>query len=181
MWAAALTRFASRGPIRTISTAGRGWTSGGQVDSNRPQPLVQRFKRELEYFALGVSELGDVARIGRVQRARDQRKALHERLLDQRRVALRVFSDRLLQHLDPEAHVARLVARDGGEAAIEAAVGAPQLTHRLELESLPGQGDRRLDDDVINRDALDERVEVLRVARQALGSRGQAVVEKGVV
>src|SRR5258708_39471570 len=63
--AAALTRSLSPGPSRTISGTGRGWTSGGQVDSNRPQPLVQRIKRELEDLALGVSELGDVAQIGR--------------------------------------------------------------------------------------------------------------------
>src|SRR6202140_3880594 len=121
--AAALTRSSSPGPIRTISTSGRGWTSGGQVDSNRPQSLVQRVKRELENLTLGVSELRDVSRIGRVQRAGDERQALDERFLNQRCEAFRIFSDRLLQHLDAEAHVPRLVACDSSESAIEPAVG----------------------------------------------------------
>src|SRR6267378_8578638 len=118
--------------------------SGGQVDSNRPQSLVQRVKRELEDLALGVSELGDVFGIGRVESSRDQGQALDKRLLDQRREALRVFADRLLQDLDPETHVPRLIARDRGEPAVETAVGGSQLAHRLELEPLSRQRDRRL-------------------------------------
>src|ERR1700737_4114160 len=173
---ASITRSSSPGPIPLMSSACRGL--GGQVDSNCSQSLVQRIKGELKDLALRVAELGDVSRIRRVERPGHQRQAFHQRLLDQRRESLRVFANRFLQDLDAKAHVPRLVACHRGETAVKAAVGRPQLAHGLQLETLPRQSDRRLDDDVVDRHALDERVEVLWVARQALSGGGQAVVEE---
>src|SRR6266568_3059704 len=77
-------------------------SSGGEVDPDRPQALVQRIERELHDLALGVPELGDVGRVGRIKCARDQRQALDDGLLDDRRVAVRVLAHRVLQHLDAE-------------------------------------------------------------------------------
>src|SRR5438477_12631385 len=75
----------------------------------------------------------------------------------------------------------RLVARDGREAAIEAPIRRAHLTHRFQLEALAGERERGLDDDVIERDALDESIDVFRVAREALRSCRQSVVEELVV
>src|SRR5437870_3840038 len=61
--------------------------------------------------------------LARGKRQHDKRKALHERLLDQRRVALGVLAHRFLQDLDAEAHMARFVARDRREPAVETSVG----------------------------------------------------------
>src|SRR6266571_9439128 len=108
-WAASRTRPSSPGARCLMSM------SGGQVDADRPQPLVQRLEGELHDLAFGVAVLGDVARIGRVESPGDQRKALHERLLNQRRVPGWVLAYSFLQDLDSEAHVARFVARDRGE------------------------------------------------------------------
>src|ERR1700738_852380 len=118
---ASITRLSSPGPRLSILT-GSCSRLGGQVNSNCPQPLVERVKRELEDLALRVPELGDVPRVGRVERPGYQRQALDQSPLDQRSETLRVFAHRFLQDLDPEAHVPRLVARHGGEAAIETAV-----------------------------------------------------------
>src|SRR5207237_2023682 len=156
-------------------------SSGGEVDPDRPQALVERVEGELQDLALGMPELGDVGGVWRVERARDQGKALDQRLLDQGRIAVGVLAHRVAQHLDAEADVTRLVSRDRGEAAVEAAFGEALLAHRLQLEALAGERDRGLDDDVVERHTLDERVEVLGIARQPLGGGGQAVIEEAVV
>ena len=69
--------------------------------------------------------------------------------------------------------MARLVSGDGREAAIEASIREALLAHGFELEALSGQRYGRLDDDVIQGDALDKRVKVLRVAGQALSGRAR--------
>ena len=75
----------------------------------------------------------------------------------------------------------RFVAGDSREAAVEASVSRADLPHRLQLEALAGEGDRRLHDDVVDRHPFDESVEVSRVARHALRGRGEAFVEERVV
>ena len=77
--------------------------------------------------------------------------------------------------------MARLVARDGSEAAIEAAIREALLAHGLQLKALSGERDGRLDDDVIQGHALYERVEVLGVTGQALSRRGQPLIKEDVV
>src|SRR5579872_3675595 len=96
-------------PVTTATRPARRG-SGREVDSDRPQALVQRFEGELHDLAFGVAELGDVSRIRRVERAGDERQALDQRLLDDRRVALGVVAHGFLEDLDAEAHVPRLVA-----------------------------------------------------------------------
>src|SRR5713101_2147853 len=140
--------------MRLIFIAGQ--LSGSEVEPDRPQALVERLERELQDLAFGVAVLGDVTRIRRVERVGDQWQALDQSPLDDRRKPRRILADRLLQHLDAEIHMPRLVPSDGGEAPIETAVGGALFTHRFELETLAGQRQRRLDDDVIPRDALDE-------------------------
>src|SRR5260370_26958572 len=110
--------------MRSIFTADQ--LAGGEVDPDRPQALVQRVERELQDLALGVAVVGDVTRVWRVERVRDQRQAFGQGPLNDRREAWRILTHPLLEHLDAEVYVARLVARHGDEAAIEAAVrGAP--------------------------------------------------------
>src|SRR6202165_358814 len=94
---ASITRSSSPGPTPLMSSACLGL--GGQVDSNRSQPLIERVKRELENLALGVPELRDVRRIRRVERPGHQRQALDQRPLDQWRKAFRVLTDGFLQDL----------------------------------------------------------------------------------
>ena len=75
----------------------------------------------------------------------------------------------------------RLVACDSREPSIETSVGEALLAHRLQLKPLPGEGDGRLDHDVVQRHPLDESVEILRVAGQPLGGGGEPLIEEGVV
>src|SRR6267378_3410492 len=167
--------------MRTLVPNVRKKGSGGEVDPDRAQALVEGFECELQDVAFGVAVIGDVARVGWVEGVGDQRQALDQRLLDDRGESRRVLPHGLLQHLDPEVDVPRLVASDGGESPIEAAIRRSHLAHRFQLEALAGQGERRLDDDVIERDALNEGLDVFWVARQTLRGRGQPVVEELVV
>src|SRR5712664_357646 len=67
---------------------------------------VSLVDRELQDLALGVAVVGDVTRVRRVERVRDQRQTFDEGLLNDRREAGRILTHRLLQHLDAEVHVA---------------------------------------------------------------------------
>src|SRR5439155_16406408 len=124
-WLASRTRPSSPGARCLMST------SGGQVDTDRPKSLVQRIEGELHDLAFGVAVLGDEPRIGRVESSGDEGKTLDECLLNQWRVALWILANGLMQDLDPEVHVARFVARDRGESAVETTVGELLLAHRL--------------------------------------------------
>src|SRR5437764_6315517 len=87
----------------------RAWSGeglSGQADTDRPQALVEGVHRVADDLALRVPVLGDVPRVRRVEGAGDERKALENGALDQRREALRVLADRVTQHLDAEVHVA---------------------------------------------------------------------------
>ncbi len=143
--------------------------SGGEVDPDRSQAFVQRFEGELQDLAFVVSVVRDVPGVGRIERSRDQWEALDKGPLDEGRKTYRVLAHGFLQDLDPEVDMPRFVPCHRREASIEPAVGVAQLAHRLELEALSGQGQRRLDDDVVERDPFDEGVYVLWVAREALG------------
>src|ERR1043165_9021010 len=57
-------------------------SSGGEVDPDRAQSLVERIDRELHDLAFGVTVVGDETRVGRVERAGDEWEALDEALLD---------------------------------------------------------------------------------------------------
>src|SRR5207248_2542754 len=122
------------------------------------KPLVEGGHRELEYLSTRASEVGEVALIAsrRPQGGRYQRHALDHCPLDRRREALRIFLQRLPQDLDAEVDVAGLVARHGGEALVEAEVGVPEVAHGFQAEAKAGEGERGLDDDVVDHDALDE-------------------------
>src|SRR5258708_12928244 len=116
----------------------KAFDSGGQVNSDCAQALVERIESELQDLTLRVAVIGDVAGVGRIERVGDQGQAFDKRLLDDRRVAGRVLTHRVLEHLDSKVDVSRLVPRHGREAAVETAVGVSLLSHRLELEALPG-------------------------------------------
>ena len=63
-----------------------------------------------------------------------------------------------------------LVARDVGEALDEGGQRALALVV-VDDEVLAGEGEHPLDDHVVDRDRLDERLEVLGLARQPVDAR----------
>src|SRR3984893_4513437 len=155
--------------------------SGGEVDPDRSQAFVQRFESELQDLALVVSVVRDVPGVRWIERSGDQGQALDQHLLDERRKPRGILTYGLLQNLDAEVDVPRFITRYRREASIEPTIGVAQLAHRLELEALAGQSQRRLDNYVVQRDPLDECIDVLWIVRQALGGGGEAVVEELVV
>ena len=113
---------------------------------------------------------------GGLQHAVGDRRDLDERALDRLDVA-RVAARHVAQEARAERDVAVLVARDLGEALDE----ARQRPHPLVVvhdEVLAGEGEHALDDHVVDRHRLDQRLEVLGLDRQPVDARVQHLVEE---
>ena len=77
-----------------------------------------------------------------------------------------------------ERDVAVLVARDLGEALDEARQRPHPLVVISHDEVLAGEGEHALDDHVVDRHGLDERLEVLGLGREAVDAGVQRLVEQ---
>src|ERR1700730_3642655 len=93
--------------------------SGGEIDPYRSEALVQRLERELQNLAFGMTVIGHVPRVWRIECVGYEGEAFDEGLLDDRCEARCILTHRLLQHFDAEVHMSRLIASDSGEAPVE--------------------------------------------------------------
>ena len=122
------------------------------------------------------STVSSVGRPLRLQHALRDRRDLAERALDRGRVA-RVLARHVAQEARAEGDVTVLVARDVDEALDEARQRALALVV-VDDEVLAGEREHPLDHHVVDRDRLDERLEVLRLDGEPVDAPLQQLVEQ---